>query len=182
MSGNFPTAEGPDPSRKLIGVKRSIAQAAAALLTAAGLTVALPASASATAPRCRGYECDAKYASATGCDVDAYVPRREGAKITTGRGVLQVYWGPKCSTNWGVFEPTAPGSYRVLIYRQDVGHEGYAGYPMQRRVVADEIPIVQLRTRMFYAPVAPVKVCVDVPAGGRVSADSWTRYACTEWI
>ncbi|MEV4752495.1 hypothetical protein AB0K21_39580 [Streptosporangium sp. NPDC049248] len=164
-------------------MKRFIAQAVAVLLTAAGLTATLPASASATGPRCQGYECDAKLASTTGCNDGSYVPRKEGAKVTTDRGVLQVFWGPKCSTNWGVFDPTVAGLYKVSIYREEVGDRPWIGHgEPPRRVHASEIPGFRLRTTMLYAPEAQVMVCVEVPAEGRVAAGSWIRYACTEWI
>ncbi|MDP9869210.1 MULTISPECIES: hypothetical protein [Streptosporangium] len=164
-------------------MKRSIAQAAAVLLAVAGLTAALPASASAAGPRCQGYGCDATLASTTGCNAGSYVPKKEGAKVTTDRGVLRVFWGPRCSTNWGAFDPTVAGVYKVSIYREEVGDRPWIGHgrPPQR-VHANEIPGVRLRTTMFYAPEAQVMVCVDVPAEGRVTAGSWTRHACTEWI
>ncbi|MFF3669934.1 hypothetical protein [Microtetraspora malaysiensis] len=164
-------------------MKRTIAQAAAVLLTVAGLTATLPSAASAAGPRCQGYECDAKLASTTACNADSYVPKKEGAKVTTDRGVLRVFWGPNCSTNWGAFDPTAAGLYRVWIYREEVGDRPTIGSGRApREVYANEIPGVRLRTTMFYAPDAQVMVCVDVPAKGRVAAGSWVRYACTEWI
>lgn len=168
-------------------MKRSIAHAAAVLLTAAGLTAtALPASASATGPRCQGYECDEKLASTTGCNAGSYVPKKKGAQVTTGRGVLRVFWGPNCSTNWGAFDPTVAGLYRVSIYREEVDDRPTIGSGRApRQVYANEIPGVRLRTTMFYAPDAQVMVCVDVPAEGHVAdggSRSWTRYACTEWI
>ncbi|TMR91562.1 hypothetical protein [Nonomuraea basaltis] len=173
-------------------MKRSLAHAAVVLLTAAGLNASLPAFASATAsgPRCQGYECDAKLASTTGCNDGSHVPRKEGAKVTTDRGVLRVFWGPRCSTNWGAFDPTVPGHYKVSIYREEVGDRPLMSSARpSRRIYADDIPGFRLRTTMFYAPEAQVMVCVDVPGEGRVEAGSWgvtagnwIRYACTEWI
>ncbi|MFI6316518.1 hypothetical protein ACIBG8_03315 [Nonomuraea sp. NPDC050556] len=164
-------------------MKRSLAQAAAVLLVMAGMTATLSSPASAAEPRCQGYDCDAKLASTTGCNVGSYVPRKEGAKITTDRGVLRVFWGPKCSTNWGAFDPTVAGQYKVSIYREEIGDVPEIGLAQPpRRVSANEIPGTRLRTTMLYAPEAEVMVCVDVPAEGRSTAGSWTRYACTEWI